>query len=314
MTTRTSTFTYQPSNTVPFRDIDAINRCRQITRDDIDKHPNPDFKITVMEDIDVEPYFVADLFSLISKTREENRKCVLLLPNPCPTYRHVAHLINQNQINCDHVWMFALDEYADQDGNIAPSNWEFGFVNSLRSFFWQNIDEHLRPPLEQLIGPNNTNIDHYLDLMMDLGGIDKSYSGPGWTGHMAFIEPDAPEFDLPLEDWKEASTRIVTLSPYTIAQNSLHGCFGASGDLAAVPPKAVTIGPKEILTAKARMEIAALGVHGTWTSWQRLIARLCYHGPITPKLPSSILQTVPTEVIISETVAQNIEPTWDKGY
>ena len=25
--------------------------------------------------------------------------------------------------------------------------------------------------------------------------------------------------------------RVCTLSPFTIAQNSLHGCFGASGDL-----------------------------------------------------------------------------------
>ena len=37
--------------------------------------------------------------------------------------------------------------------------------------------------------------------------------------------------------------RICTLSPFTLAQNSLHGSFGMSGDISAVPPKAATIGP-----------------------------------------------------------------------
>ncbi|HWP39395.1 MAG TPA: hypothetical protein VNL70_00620, partial [Tepidisphaeraceae bacterium] len=140
------------------------------------------------------------------------------------------------------------------------------------------------------------------------------YSGPGWTGHLAFIEPDAPEFDLPLEQWKQAGPRIVTLSPFTLAQNSLHGSFGMSGDLAAVPPKAATIGPAEVIAAKYRMDIAALLIHGTATTWQRLIARLCYHGPVTPRLPTSIHQILRTDVYISESIARDIEPDWDKGY
>jgi len=35
----------------------------------------------------------------------------------------------------------------------------------------------------------------------DLGGADICYSVPGRTGHLAFIEPDAPEFQKPLEKW-----------------------------------------------------------------------------------------------------------------
>ena len=116
------------------------------------------------------------------------------------------------------------------------------------------------------------------------------YSGPGWTGHVAFVEPDAPEFEAPLEEWKRFGPRVCTLSPFTLAQNSLHGSFGMSGDIAAVPPKAATIGPAEVIGAKNRMEIAGITVHGTATAWQRLIARLCYHGPVTPRLPSSIHQ------------------------
>ena len=131
---------------------------------------------------------------------------------------------------------------------------------------------------------------------------------------MAFVEPDAPEFDAPLEEWKKMSARICTLSPFTLAQNSLHGSFGMSGDISAVPPKAATIGPAEVIGSKNRIDTHALTVHGTQTSWQRLMTRLCLHGPVTPKLPTSIHQLLRTDVYVSETAAMNIEANWDKGY
>jgi glucosamine-6-phosphate deaminase len=152
-------------------------------------------------------------------------------------------------------------------------------------------------------------------MIADLGSADICYSGSGWTGHIAFVEPDAPEFEATsLEAWKEMGPRIVTLSPFTLAQNSLHGSFGMSGDIALVPPKAATIGPAEVIGAKHRMDFNAITIHGTATSWQRLITRLVAHGPVTPRVPSSILQTLRTDFYISETLAQDIEPDWDKGY
>ncbi|MBC8452256.1 MAG: hypothetical protein H8D65_00200, partial [Spirochaetes bacterium] len=129
-----------------------------------------------------------------------------------------------------------------------------------------------------------------------------------------FIEPDAPEFEGTLEEWKKMGPRIVTLSPFTLAQNSLHGSFGMSGDIARVPPKAATIGPAEVIAAKYRMDMNSLGVHGTLTSWQRLMTRLVAHGPVTPKLPTSIHQLLKTDFYISEDSARNIEDDWDKGY
>ena len=68
----------------------------------------------------------------------------------------------------------------------------------------------------------------------------------------------------------------------TIAQNSMHGCFGASGDLCAVPPKAATIGPAEVIAAKHRIDQHAIRVDGSRVSWQRMTTRLVLHGPVTP--------------------------------
>jgi glucosamine-6-phosphate deaminase len=87
-----------------------------------------------------------------------------------------------------------------------------------------------------------------------------------------------------------------------------------SGDIALVPPKAFTIGPAEVIASRYRMDIHSITVHGTQTSWQRLMTRLVVHGPVTPLLPTSIHQLLSTDCYISESAARNIEMDWDKGY
>jgi glucosamine-6-phosphate deaminase len=310
-----SKFEYSPSHWVPFRDKEVLDRVRKIKRDDITKHPNPDFQIRVVKDADLEFIWVTDMFYRIKTAADAGERLVLILPNPCPEYRHVARLINQFQVNCADLYLFAMDEYANEDGVIAPETWPQGFMHAMKRYFYYLIEENLRPPESQVIGPTTENIDLYGKMIADMGGADMCYSGPGWTGHLAFIEPDAPEFEASsLEEWMKMGPRIVTLSPFTLAQNSLHGSFGYSGDIALVPPKAATIGPAEVIAAKNRMDINGITVHGTTTSWQRLMTRLVAHGPVTPLLPTSIHQLLRTDFYISETAAQDIEVDWDKGY
>jgi glucosamine-6-phosphate deaminase len=287
---------------------------RKIKRDDLTKHSNPKFRIRIVNDDDAEFLFIADMFYRIKEAADTEKRVIFILPNPVPSYRKVAHLINKFKVNCRHLYAFAMDEYANEHGVIAPETWRQGFMYAMMNNFYYQIDESLRPPANHFIAPNNKNIDDYGKMIADLGGADICYSGPGWTGHLAFIEPDAPEFDAPLEEWKRMGTRIVTLSPFTLAQNSLHGSFGMSGDIALVPPKAATIGPAEVIASKSRLEMHALSVHNTDTAWQRLISRLVLHGPVTPLVPSSIHQILETDCIVSETIARDIAPNWDKGY
>jgi len=307
-------FSYSPSKWVPFRDKNVLEKVRNIKREDLTKHPNPKFNIQIVEDDEAEFIFVTDMFYRIKEAADKNEKVVLILPNPVPSYKKVAYLINKFKINCKNLYTFAMDEYANEDGFIAPESWRQGFIYAMMHNFYYQIDEDLRPSKDHFHGPNNKNINDYGKMIADMGGADMCYSGPGWTGHLAFVEPDAPEFDAPLEEWKQMGPRIVTLSPFTLAQNSLHGSFGMSGDLAIVPPKAATIGPAEVIASKARLEMHALSVHNTDTAWQRLMSRLVLHGPVTPLVPSSIHQLLETDCIVSETIARNIEPDWDKGY
>jgi glucosamine-6-phosphate deaminase len=310
-----SGFDFSPASFVPFRDKAAVERVRAIPRAKFTEHPNPDFRIRILPDAEIEPLWIADMFERIRRSSEAGERFVMIAPNPWPSYEKVARLINEHRISCRHLHTFNMDEYANEHGDIAPESWAFGFGHAFKKFFYANIDADLRPPENQVHGLSNENIAHYGKMLADLGGADICYSGPGWTGHLAFIEPDAPEFAAAsFEEWKKMGPRVCTLSPFTIAQNSLHGCFGASGDLTAVPPKAATIGPAEVVAAKHRLDLHAITVGGGFHSWQRLTSRLVLHGPVTPLVPESLLQTLRTDVWVSESIAHDIEVRWDLGY
>ena len=310
-----SPFSYSPAEFIPFRDKKVIERIRRIKREDITRHANSDFKITVLPGEDIEFLWITDMFHRIKTAMDAGRPLVIITPNPWPRYKRLAYLINKFKIDCRQLYTFNMDEYASDDGRIAPETWEFGFMYAFKKYFWSQIDKKLRPPEKNVQGPNDKNIQVYGRMLADLGGADICYSGPGWAGHLAFIDPGAPEFAASsLDEWKKLGPRVCTLHPLTIAQNSLHGSFGMSGDLAAVPPKAATIGPAEVIAAKHRIDIHAITVDGSFASWQRFTTRLVLHGPVTPLVPESILQTLRTDVWVSEALAANIEPHWEKGY
>jgi len=308
-------FAYEPSHYVPFRDKKIIDKVRKIRSGEIENHPNPDYKIRVVPDADLSMITLFDAYYRIKRAVDNDEQIVMIMPNPWPQFRMLAHMLNKSRVDCRNLYTFNMDEYADQDGNIAPETWIYGFGYAFKKYFYHNLDKDLRPPEKQIHTFTNENINDYGKIISDHGEADIVYSGPGWTGHLAFIEPDAPEFKAgSMEEWMEMGPRIVTLSPFTLAQNSLHGSFGMSGDLAMVPPKAATIGPAQVVRAKDRIQSFGIGVHGTTTSWQRLIARLVMHGDPTPLVPESVNQLLRTEAYVTETIAMNIEPDWEKGY
>ncbi len=308
-------FTFDPAPFVPFRDKEVMDRVRKISGKDLEKHPNKNFKIKVL--VNPHPIFVADMFTKIKESDEKDQNVVMVLPNPEPdTYMPVAELINLHRVDCRNVYLFAQDEWADQDGNIAPITYRAGFAYSLIKYFVMQIDEELRMPMENIITPTNENIADYSKLITDRGegGADIIYTSPGWAGHIAFIDPIDDWMTENIDDYLKQDAKVVNLHPLTIAQNSLHGCFGQSGDIGNVPPKAATIGPADIVRAKQRIEIHALQTNFTFSSWQRMTSRLILHGPVTPLVPSSIFQLLDTNVYVSEEIAAPFD-CWEKvGY
>jgi len=301
-------FDFKPADYVPFRDREVCERLRKISGKDLEKHHNPDFKIKVM--LNPHPVVIGDIFTRIKTSDETDKSLTLILGNPEPeTYGPVAELINLHRVNCRNVHIFAMDEWADQDGNIAPVTYRAGFAHSMIKYFVYAIDPELRMPMENVHYPTNKNIADYSKMITDCGegGADACYSSTGWTGHLAFIDP-VPEFMTDdIGEYLKMDARILKLHPLTVAQNSLHGVFGQSGYLADVPPMAATIGPADVVRSRFRMEIHALQTCGTFSSWQRMISRLVLHGPVTPAVPSSILQLMETQVYVSNELAAPFE-------
>lgn len=281
----------------------------------MEKHENPDFHIKVM--MNPHPVLIATLFSRLKAASEAGKKYTMILGNPEPeTYIPLAQLINYFQVDCSKLHIFAMDEWADDMGNIAPETYEAGFAHSMLKYFVYQIDPKLRMPLENVHYPTNENISYYSKLITEIGegGADICSSSPGWTGHMAFIDPVDEFMTDNIDEWLNMEARIVTLHPLTVAQNSLHGVFGQSGYIASVPPKAATIGPVDVKNARERIEVHALLTNNTFSSWQRMTSRLVLHGPVTPAIPSSMLQLMKTQVYVSEEIAAPFE-CWEKvGY
>ena len=222
-----------------------------------------------------------------------------------PQYAIAARTINEERLSLAHVHTFNMDEYANEDGRhraalvagLVPA----GDVGALlrprrrRTCARPRSRSTSRPPRRSATTAKRIE---------DLGGADVCYGGIGWCGHIAFWESHLGlEFGGDLEAYKQAGARLVELHPMTIMQNALHS-FG--GDWSWVPPKANTIGPREILGARHR-SFWLDGDLGGGVSWQRFIARLVAHGPVSELVPGSILQTAPTDYTILGGVADDVE-------
>ena len=300
----TDDFRYDFASFIDFRDVAECERVRAITREQITDHANPDFRIEVVDD-KPEFYrrFAHDLVDRIRAARDAGERFVVILPvGPTPQFRIAADLINSEQLSLAHVHTFNMDEYADEHGQSAPLSWEGSFQRAMWGHFFGLIDEHLRPPDHQIHFPTTATLPGYSDQIAELGGADACYGGIGWCGHIAFWESHlGREYDG-LDDYLAAGARLVELHPMTIMQNALHS-FG--GDWSWVPPKAVTIGPREIMGAKHR-SFWLDGDLGGGVSWQRFIARLVAHGPVSTAVPGSILQLARTDYTLLGGVADDV--------
>ncbi|MCD7749593.1 MAG: glucosamine-6-phosphate isomerase, partial [Oscillospiraceae bacterium] len=147
-------------------------------------------------------------------------------------------------------------------------------------------------PPEQRIFPDPTPPGRLTALLEELGGADLCVGGIGITGHLAFNEPQ-PE--LTAEDFAALTTRVLDIAPETRATNAVGDLGGA---LEAMPRRAVTIGMKEILSAK-KLRLAV------FRDWHRAVCRRAAYGDVTSAFPATLAQTHPDAVLyVNATAAQ----------
>lgn len=195
--------------------------------------------------------------------------CVLGLATgstPIGLYQQLVAWYEKGDLDFSEVRTVNLDEYK----GLSREN-----DQSYYYFMHHNLFDHVNLPAENSHLPNGMEPDsdrecrRYSELIRSMGGVDLQLLGIGHNGHIGFNEPgDAFDNDV----------HCVNLTQSTIEANKR---FFASAD--DVPKQAYTMGIKTIMQAK-KILIVASGED------KADIVRAAFFGPITPKVPASVLQ------------------------
>lgn len=186
--------------------------------------------------------------------------------SPVGTYKQLIEWYNKGDIDFSLASTINLDEYCGL-GPDAPQSYRYFMDHNLLRFI------NIRP--ENTHVPNGLEPDaekecaRYEALIEAHSGIDMQLLGIGHNGHIGFNEPGTAF---------ETSTHRVTLTASTIEANKRF--FESEAD---VPRYAYTMGIRSIMQAM-RILVIVSGVD------KADIVKEAFTGPVTPKVPASVLQ------------------------
>ena len=300
-----SLFDFAPSIWLPTQDKEVLERCRNIRREEMEITNENGYCIKVV------PHpcsaITMELFNWIYRSDVEDKKTVIVFPNSWRNvYTAAVQMCNRFNVSGRNIHAFCMDEYADEDGNVAPITYGSSLGGMFLKEFYLQFREDLRPPLKQMHYYTNENIGHYSELIDETGdgGADLIISATGWIGHTAFIDPMTKKFKADtLDEFLNLPAGFVDNHRLTIIQNSM----SRDGDVYNTPRYSVSIGPRDVMHARDHLERHDLGFCGGYSSWERMISRLQLYGPVCKEVPASIYQLTKGTMYVSEDMARPIE-------
>ena len=198
---------------------------------------------------------------------------------PIGTYEELVRRYEAGRLDFGKIKTVNLDEYR----GLTRDN-----DQSYYYFMHSHLFDHIN------INKNNTKVpdgmepdalkagQDYENIIKNYGGIDLQLLGLGNNGHIGFNEPGDEFID---------KTHVVDLTESTIEANKR---FFASID--DVPKQAYTMGIGSIMRAKRVLMV----VNG---KGKAEIVKKAFFGPITPKVPASILQLHNDFILIGDVEA-----------
>ena len=296
-------FAFAPAQWLPLQDRDMLDKvgAMQLAEHQGCVYEHPQFRVKL--EIDVHVNFSIDLFRRIQMSDVENKKLVLILPSPeNAVFFSVVENLNKFRVSCRNVHVFFLYEYANEAGDVAP--WESPYSRSghFMRYFYNRLDADLRMPMAQIHFWTKENTAVYSDLIAAEGGADVAYTTMSWSGGIGAIDAETFPADN-MEEFLSMGSRFVKPMPEMLAHDSLRGMFGCSGDIANVPPYAVTVGPKDIAQAKHRVHVQYLFACGGNPALQKFPLKLALFGPICPQNPGSMMRLYSGVCYIANEVA-----------
>ena len=190
--------------------------------------------------------------TIVSK---KGKKTTMILPvGPTAQYPLFAKKLKERHIDCRNLFTFNMDEFLDRTGRTISEDHPLSFKAEMMGKLFNLIPLELKMPAEQMFFPRHDNMDA-IDQLFDEhapDGVDLCLAGVGPEGHFAFNEnPNSGHIDISEEEFLADRTHLVSVRSSTVDMDALvAGC----GDRSAIPPFAVTIGPRDVLLAK-RMEV-----------------------------------------------------------
>ena len=198
---------------------------------------------------------------------------------PIGTYEELVRRYEAGRLDFSKIKTVNLDEYR----GLTRDN-----DQSYYYFMHSHLFDHIN------INKNNTKVpdgmepdaikagQDYENIIKNHGGIDLQLLGLGNNGHIGFNEPCDEFID---------KTHVVDLTESTIEANKR---FFASAD--DVPKQAYTMGIGSIMRAKRVLMIVS-------GKGKADIVKEAFFGPITPKVPASILQLHNDFILIGDAEA-----------
>ncbi len=284
-------------------DMKKIDECcdKGVAREDF---WHKDFNPIECNDLgEFDTYMGHEIALQIKKARDNGEKLAMILPvGPMGMYKWAVFFLKEWNVNCDHVYTFNMDEWADAEGNTLPSSNPASFEYSMKQAFFDKLGENTIPPSQRNFATKD-NLPTYPEKIAKLKaegvklalifGIDRMF-------HIAFWEPQfAAEFDS-VEEWKKQNYRIgAKLHPLTIEQNAITS-FKSRSTL--VPCTANTIGPGLFLQADYIIG-GCDGALGRGMGWQGMSFLTTLHYGPDMHITSTFMPTLPGKLFYLKELA-----------
>ncbi len=198
---------------------------------------------------------------------------------PIGAYQQLIEWYEKGDLDFSEVSTYNLDEYRGLSHD-DPQSYHY--------FMCKNLFDHVNIDLARTHVPDGSDPDaqaacaSYDALVKEAGYTDLQLLGIGNNGHIGFNEPD---------DAFSKGTHCVDLTESTIQANSR--LFESIDD---VPRQAYTMGVQTIMRARAILVIASGAAKA------QAVYDMCF-GPVTPRVPASILQLHTNCTVIADEAA-----------
>lgn len=259
--------------------------CYSIPAEEIGK--NSRIPVLIMDDPGEVYYDTA--YKMLCQVEENNlagRNTVFICPvGPIGQYPIFARLVNERRTSLKNTWIINMDEYLTDDEEWISESDSLSFHATMDRTLYSKIDPAMVMPKEHRVFPDPHDPGAIWALIQKLGGVDMVTGGIALNGHVAFNEPQS---ELSVAEFAQLPTRVVRLTHETLVKDAI---LNRGGAIDSLPRKAISVGMKEILSARKLRFSMMLNM-------QRAVIRKACYGDVTAACPITLAQNHPDAMLL----------------